>query len=469
MTCSGDDGTSERSLPQVAPVPAGRSAADECSNAGRHASEPGSGPEGETRPISVVAERVPTASSSRPGHVFTEGPSNPIRKAHSLIDKVYRWENLVTAWKRVRANKGAHGLDRITIRQFESDWEIHLREIERQLIEKRFTPQPVRRVYIPKASDPNQRRPLGIPTVADRIVGQALLQILDPLFDATLSHRSFGFRKGRKAHHAIATAIRDAKDGFRQVVDADIASFFDKIDHQVVMSFVRARIADGRVLDLIEAFLKAGVSENGSVRVPTEGTPQGGVISPWLSNLVLDQLDKALEARNLRHVRYADDFVVLTKTRQEAQDALAFVAEVLAKLKLSLHETKTRLTDFNEGFEFLGFRFRRSRLCIRAKSLDRFKDKVRSLTRRQQGRNVEAVIVDINAVVRGWSAYFGSAEVSERFRKLDAWIRMRIRSFRFQRRCRNDNWRIQNKLLAKWGLLSLQRCRPSYRLVLANT
>ena len=194
-----------------------------------------------------------------------------------------------------------------------------------------------------------------------------------------------------------------------------------------------------------------------------------GVTSPWLSNLVLDQLDKALEGKGLRHVRYADDFVVLTKTRQEAADALAFVAEVLGKLKLSLHETKTRLTDFNEGFEFLGFCFRRSHLGVRAKSLERFKDRIRSLTRRQQGRNVVAVIADVNAVLRGWSGYFGVAEVADIYTKLDCWIRMRIRSFRLQRRCLNDNWRLRNQRLAKWGLLSLLQCRPSSRLLLVDT
>ncbi len=471
MTRSGGDGARKRSLSQGSPrqAPAGHSAAEEVSSAGRHANEAESGSGSEHRPPAGPDEGTPIWTSSRPGRVSTEDQSKPVRKAHSLIDKVYRWENLYTAWRRVRANKGAHGLDRVTIRHFEADWETHLREIQRQLIEKRYTPLPVRRVYIPKASDPTKRRPLGIPTVADRIVGQALLQILDPLFDSTLSERSFGFRRGRKARHAIATVIRDAREGYRHVVDADIASFFDRISHQVAMSLVRARIADGRVLKLIEAFLKAGVCEDGTVHVPAEGTPQGGVISPWLSNLVLDVLDKALEDRGFRHVRYADDFVVLTRTRQEAQDALAFVAEVLGTLKLSLHETKTRLTDFHEGFEFLGFRFRRGRLGVRAKSLERFKDKIRGLTRRQQGRNVVAVIADLNAVLRGWSGYFGVAEVSCTFRWLDSWIRMRVRSFRLQRRCHNDNWRLPNQLLAKWGLLSLQQCRPSYRLSLVDT
>ena len=375
---------------------------------------------------------------------------------------MYRWENLYTAWRRVRRNKGAHGLDRVTIRQFEADWETHLREIQRKLVERRYKPQPVRRVYIPKP--PKQRRPLGIPIVADRVVGQALHQVLDPLFDKSMSERSFGFRKGRKAHHAIATVIRDAKEGYRQVVDADIASFFDRIDHQVMMSLVRARIADGRVLNLIEAFLKAGVFENNSVYVPTEGVPQGGVISPWLSNLVLDVLDKAIEAKNWRHVRYADDFVVLVRSRQEAKEAHGYVKEILGQLKLSLHETKTRLTDFSEGFEFLGFRFRRYHLGIRGRSIDRFQDRLRTLTRRQQGRNIEAVIADVNPVVRGWAGYVGVAEVTKVLERLDCWVRMRLRAFRYQRRSRHDNHRLTNRRLAKMGLLSLQHCRPRGRL-----
>lgn len=385
-------------------------------------------------------------------------------KAYSLIDKVYGWNNLYRAWRRVRRNKGAHGLDRITIHAFEADWEIHLNEIQRKLKERRYEPQPVRRVYIPKAGDPKARRPLGVPVVADRIVQQALLQILDPLFDADMSDRSFGFRKGRKAHHAVATVIRDGKEGYRYVVDADIASFFDRLDHQVVMSRVRARVGDGRVLGLIEAFLKAGVYEAGVVSVPREGTPQGGVVSPWLANLVLDDLDKALEARGYRHVRYADDFVVLCTTPEEAVNARTFVEEVLGALKLSLHETKTRLTDFREGFEFLGFRFRWFRLGIRSKSLERFKDKVRLLTKRQQGRNVDAILHDLNPVLRGFAGYFGYAEAAGLFDRLDAWVRMRVRAFKTKRRSRNDNWRLRNRRLAKWGLLSLHHCRPNGRL-----
>jgi RNA-directed DNA polymerase len=401
------------------------------------------------------------ARQRQAGHARAASPRrDPKRKAHSLIDKVYRWDNLVAAWKRVRANKGAHGLDRVTIRHFEADVETHLHEIQRKLMQRRYSPQPVRRVYIPKGGGA-KLRPIGIPVVADRVVQQAILQIVDPIFDPEMSERSFGFRKGRKAHDAIATAIQDAKEGYRYVVDADVRSFFDEIGHDVAMSRVRARIADGRVLDLFEAFLKAGVMEGGVVTVPKAGTPQGGVVSPWIANLVLDDLDKAIEAKGWRHVRYADDFVVLCRSREEAERALVYVKEVLEGLKLSLHETKTRLTDFAEGFEFLGFRFRRYHLGIGAKAIERFKDKVRKLTRRQQGRNVDAVIADLNPVVRGWVRYFGVAEVRGILYPLDCWVRMRIRAFRFKRKRKNDNWRLPNRRLEKWGLLSLLQCRPT--------
>jgi RNA-directed DNA polymerase len=458
--CVGQDSDSQGRVEH----PAGHSAVDTAREAGHQVSVavPTTGAETPTTRRSTEGAQSP--ASSQPGPALVNGQRSVRPKAYSLIDKVYGWNNLNTAWRRVRANKGAHGLDRVTIRDFEADWEKHLNEIQRKLKQDRFEPQPVRRVYIPKPGDPSARRPLGVPVVADRVVQQALLQVLDPLFDAFMSERSFGFRKGRKAHHAIATVIRDGKDGYRHVVDADVASFFDRLDHQVTMSRVRQRVGDGRVLKLIEAFLKAGVYEAGVVSVPQQGTPQGGVISPWLANLVLDDLDKALESRGYRHVRYADDFVVLCATPEDAAQAKTFVEEVLGQLKLSLHETKTRLTDFREGFDFLGFRFRWLRLGIRVKSLERLKDKVRLLTRRQQGRNVDAILQDLNPVLRGFARYFGVAEVGGLFTRLDAWIRMRVRAFKTKRRRRTDNRRIRNRRLAKWGLLSLQECRPAERL-----
>lgn len=444
--------------------PAGDTAASSETSPGHQVLVAGAASAVDTLPGDGSAEGVQNPATSPPGPAPINGQRVSRPKAYSLIDKVYSWRNLYTAWRRVRANKGAHGLDRVTIRDFEAEWSMHLGEIQRKLKQNRFEPQPVRRVYIPKPGDPSARRPLGVPVVADRIVQQALLQVLDPLFDADMSERSFGFRRGRRAHDAIATVIRDWRDGLRHVFDADIASFFDRLDHQVTMSRVQLRVGDVRVLKLIEAFLKAGVYEAGVVSVPVEGTPQGGVISPWLANLVLDDLDKALESSGLRHVRYADDFVVLCATPQEAARAQVLVKEVLGQLKLSLHETKSRLTDFRAGFDFLGFRFRRGRLGIRDKSLTRFKDKVRLLTRRQQGRNVDAVLANVNPVLRGFARYFGGAEVTDLFTKLDTWVRLRIRAFRLKRCCRNDNWRLPKRKLAKWGLLSLLQCRPEERL-----
>lgn len=456
------------SAPSAAECPAGHSAVESKSPAGHRVGFFARRRAAESQGPSTGMDGQQSSPKPSSGNARAASPRRSKRKAHSLIDKVYRWDNLYRAWRRVRRNKGVHGLDRVTIRDFEADWETHLREVQRKLMERRYEPTPVRRAYIPKPADPKKRRPLGIPIVADRIVQQAIFQVVDPLFDHTMSDRSFGYRKGRKAHDAIATLISDAKEGFRFVLDADIASFFDEIDHDVVMSCVKARIADGRVLDLFEAFLQAGISEDGNVTVPSKGVPQGGVISPWLSNLVLDVLDQEIERQGFRHVRYADDFVVLCPTWQEAERAQSVVKEVLRTLKLSLHETKTRLTDCERGFEFLGFHFRHYRLGIRRVSIERFKDRVRSVTRRWQGRNVDAVLADLNAVLRGWANYFGVAQVSLVLRTLDSWIRMRVRGFKYKRRCYHDNWRLPSKRLERWGLLSLQHCRPRLRISYAR-
>ncbi|MGH7868589.1 MAG: group II intron reverse transcriptase/maturase [Candidatus Dormibacteraceae bacterium] len=414
---------------------------------------------GEAKP-----DDVPSKSSlSVPGSGRRTGQEKPVLKHHSLIDKVYNWQNLWTAWRRVRRNKGAHGLDRVTIQAFETNAEMHLRELQRLLMQKRYRPHPVRRVYIPKASDPKQRRPLGIPTVLDRVCQQAVYQVLYPIFAAGFSARSYGFMVGRSAHQAVATVLQDGKEGYKSVVDADIASFFDRLDHEVVMSHVRRRVADGRVLDLIEAFLQAGVMEDGIVSVPNEGSPQGGVISPLLANIVLDAFDKAIEARGWRHVRYADDFVILTQTPQEAAEALQYAQSVLQELKLEVHQTKTRVTTLFNGFEFLGFHFRRHTLGPRQRSIDKFKTDVRRLTRRQQGINIEAVIRKLNPSIRGWSRYFGAGEVQRTFTGLDGWVRMRVRAYRWKRRNHNDNWRFPTEMLTDWGLLSLLQCRPELR------
>lgn len=466
---SSDNRNEIRSPERTAERPARHSAVATDGPVGHRADRSVSSDPGESRSEPVIDDGREKLRWSLPGRPRVVRPrKDKSRKAHSLIDKVYRPDNLYRAWRRVRRNRGVHGLDKMSIQMFDSNWEIHLTEIHRHLKERRYKPCPVRRVYIPKSSDPNKLRPLGIPTVKDRIVQQAILQIVEPTFDDEMSERSFGYRKGRSQRDAVTTVLADAREGYRHLVDADISGFFDNICHQVVMSRVRARIADGRVLDLLEAFLKAGVWEDGKLIVPSAGVPQGGVISPWLSNLVLDDLDKAIEAKGWRHVRYADDFVILCKSPDETRDALSYVKEVLGKLKLSLHESKTRLTNFREGFEFLGFRFRRYWLGVSNRSLDRFKDRIRHVTRRQQGRNVDAVLADLAPILRGWAGYFGIADVTWLFHCLDQWIRMRMRAFKLKRRCRHDNHRIPNKRLARWGLLSLLDCRPRFRLSYAH-
>ena len=419
----------------------------------------------ETPMLETVDETPTPPVVSDPGLTRPKSQRERVLKAHSLIDKVYDWNNLYKAWRKVRKNKGAHGLDRVTIRMFESDLDKNLQAIQRQLKEKRFVPQPGRKVDIPKGSDPSKTRRLLIPRVTDRVVQQAIYQILNPIFEPEFSDRSYGFRPGRRAHHAIATLMQDKTEGFRHVVDADIKSFFDCIDHQVAMSHIRAKVADGRVLDLIEDFLKVGAITTETSSIPTEGTPQGGVLSPLIANIVLDQLDKKLEQTEWRFVRYADDFVVLTPNREEAEQALKLVQETLQELKLSLSEEKTSITTFREGFDFLGFHPVINSIGVRQKSIERLKDKVRKVTKRNQGRNVKAVLKDLNSVLRGWAGYFGAAKVSKLFREMDRWIRMRIRGFKNKRRNKNDNWRISNRKLRKWGLISLQECRPKERFI----
>ena len=396
---------------------------------------------------------------------LNKGGATPVPKAHSLIDKVYRWENLQQAYRRVKRNKGAHGLDRVTLRMFEADRDKHLAEIQRKLMQHRYTWQPVRRVYIPKASNHKELRPIGIPVVADRIVGQALILVLDPIFDRHLSDRSFAYRKGRKAHDAITTIWSDVQDGFAYAADCDIKSCFDQICHHVVKSRIRRRVADGPVLDLLDAYLKAGISEDGNVIVPSRGIPQGGVMTPWMMNLVLDDLDRVIETSPHRIVRYADDFVVLCKSRQEANDALASIRKTLEMLRLSLNEDKSSVVSVRSGLTFLGFQFYRKGVGISIQAIDRFKDEVRHLTRRQQGRNIEMVSADLAPVVRGWANYFGVADCLRCFAKLDGWMRMRLRAFKLKRRCCHDNWRIPTSRLCRWGFLSLLECRPNRQLL----
>ena len=382
------------------------------------------------------------------------------RKYHSLYDKVYAMGNLSEAWDRVKENKGAGGVDGESIQQFAKDWERNLAELQRLLKEKRYVPPPVRRHYIPKPD--GRMRPLGIPTVRDRIVQQAVKNILEPIFEPQFKDCSYGFRPGRSAHQAAGKLRAYAAAGYRWVVDADIQGFFDNLDHGLLLQFLRERVVDGSVLKLISAWLTAGVMEEGAVRTVVAGTPQGGVISPLLANIYLDQFDRIMEERGYRLIRYADDFVVMCKLERKAKRALEVSKEILeGKLKLTLHPEKTRIVHIRDGFDFLGFQFRGHYQRPRAKTLSSFKERVRRVTRRQQGKNLKQVVKVLNPVIRGWGGYQRRGDVKTLFTELDKWVRMRLRAFKEKKKAvRHQNRRIPNRWLAKQGLISLTSLLP---------
>lgn len=377
------------------------------------------------------------------------------RKWYTLYDKVYTLSNLFEAWRKVRSNKGAGGIDKETIQQFEENLDRNLWELHRLLKEKRYSPKAVRRVNILK--DDGRKRPLGIPTVRDRIVQQAVLNIIEPIFEAKFCDCSYGFRPARNAHQAVEKIKEYYEMGYQWVLDADIQAYFDNINHDILMNFVREEIVDGSVLKLIRAWLTAGVMDSMKLRKTTTGTPQGGVISPLLANIYLHYFDQTMLERGYRLVRYADDFVILCKLERKAQRALEVTKQIIeGELKLTVHPEKTRIVHFDEGFEFLGFKFYWKFTGPREKSLKKFKDKVRNTTRRQQGNNLQFVIKNLNPIIRGWGNYYRKSNIKSLFRDLDQWIRMRIRAFIEKKKAiMHQNRRIPNKWLVEQGLVSL--------------
>jgi len=377
-------------------------------------------------------------------------------KYHSLRDKVFSLKNLYAAFQHVKRNKGKAGLDRVSIKQFESDLENNIQNIHKELKTAIYNPSPVLRVYIPKGR--HDKRPLGIPIVKDRVVQQAFRQIIEPIFEKDFSDNSFGFRPKRSCHDAIRRLEQYKQEGYRSILDADIKAFYDTIPHKLIMDSLCEKIADGWVLNSIENMLKAGVMEDGIVHKTNQGTPQGGVISPLLANLVGDIIDKELEKAGYKFVRYADDFVVMTKTQEELPAALTYVKEIIeGKLGMKLSEDKTKLTNFKRGFRFLGFDFKGKNKGISMKSLDKLKDTVRDITRRTQGVNLIAVIEKLNPVIRGHVNYFRLGNVQTVYRKLDCWVRMRLRCFKFSRKWKTDNKRFPVHRFFKMGLLSFER------------
>lgn len=377
-------------------------------------------------------------------------------KHHSLTGRIDM--NLMSrAFRNVKRNRGAAGIDKVSIHMYEANLDDNLAALMRKLKERSFVPQPVRRVYIPKDPLGKKLRPLGIPAVSDRVAQEVLRQLLEPIFEPLFHKNSFGFRPKRSAHGAIRSALACHAEGLRVVLDADIVGFFDNIPHQVMMQAVCEEIADGNILTIIERFLKAGVMEDGVFKPTNIGTPQGGVLSPLIANITLNKLDWELDAQGYRFVRYADDFVVLCSHQTQAESALQTVKETLAKLGLALSPEKTEITTYAKGYAFLGFDLSSRSRTMREKSERKFKDKVRQLTRRKHNFEPAKVIDPLNRVIRGTANYFGTdfGTHYETFRRLDKWIRMRMRCMKFKRKSHHDNSRMKKRSLRQLGLLSL--------------
>ena len=360
------------------------------------------------------------------------------------------------AFKGVKRNRGAAGIDKVSVEMFEANLDDNLDALMRDLKTRgAFKPKPLRRVYIPKGK--GKVRPLGIPAVRDRIAQEVLRRLLSPIFEQLFHVNSFGFRPGRSCHQALERVLDLWRKGNKHVLDADIQGFFDNIPHSVIMTGLANVVADGNILGLVERFLRAGVMENGVFKPTTVGTPQGGVISPLLANITLNSLDWLLDKHGLQFVRYADDFVVMCRSQAQAKEALAVVKSHLGdELGLSLSPEKTHIAKFSEGFAFLGFNLCSRSVTMRAKSVEKFKSKIRETTIR--GHNLDDdLIMKLNRVIRGTANYFATSFSHNRnlFTELDKWIRVRLRSMKFKRKWKTDNRRLRLKHLRRMGLLSL--------------
>ena len=381
---------------------------------------------------------------------------------YSLMDKVYAPATLRAAWAKVRANGGAAGVDGQSLERFAARAEGYLAELATALQEDSYRPQPVKRVDIPKGD--GRTRPLGIPTVKDRIAQTAVKLVIEPIFEAAFRPTSYGFRPGRRCRDALGEVDHLIKGGYTFVVDADLESYFDSIPHEQLRERVAERISDGRILALLHGWLEQDILRGMERWRPTAGTPQGAVISPLLANIYLHPLDERLAAQGHRMVRYADDFVVLCKSREEAETALGAIRQWVAANGLRLHPDKTHLGDCRqagEGFDFLGYRFEAGRRRVRKKSLTRLKDSIRDKTRRTRGDSLARIVADLNPGLRGWFGYFQHAH-PRTFLVLDKFIRRRLRSLLRKQdkrpgfgRCRADHQRWPTAFFAQAGLFAL--------------
>jgi RNA-directed DNA polymerase len=380
----------------------------------------------------------------------------------SLIDKVYAPGNLAAATAKVVSHRGAAGVDHVDVEAFAQHAERYQKELREQLRRGSYRPQAIRRVYIPKPGS-DEKRPLGIPTVRDRVVQTAIVHVLEPIFERDFAPNSYGFRPQRGAQQALDRVETLLAAGYGYVVDADLKSYFDTIPHEQLLQRLRDKVADGRLLGLIESFLKAGILDGLREWTPIAGAPQGAVLSPLLSNIYLDPLDQRMAASGYEMVRYADDFVILCRTRQDAERALAVVQSWVAENGLTLHPTKTRIVEASkESFDFLGYRFDGSKRDVRPKSLSKLKNTVRAKTKRTDGRSLRIIIDDLNRTLRGWFGYFKRCHLRV-FSTLDGWIRRRLRSLLRKRQGRKgisrhgaDEARWPNAYFAEQGLYSLK-------------
>ena len=388
-------------------------------------------------------------------------------KWFALIDKVYAERNLEASFKKVARNRGASGVDHETVEGFERQLPGAIRELSESLRTEAYRPQAIRRVSIPKPGT-NQTRPLGIPTVRDRIVQAAIVHAIEPIFEQTFAEHSYGFRPGRGCKDALRRVEQLLREGYVHVVDADLKGYFDTIPHGRLMTRLKAKISDGRLLGLIESFLKAEVMDGLEHWTPEAGAPQGAVLSPLLSNVYLDELDQLMVTHGIEMVRYADDFVILCRSAADAERSLELVRAWVSANGLTLHPEKTRIVDSRtDHFDFLGYSFRGQSHWPRQKSIQKLRDTIRQKTRRTSGRSLQCVIVDTNRTLRGWFEYFKHSSYPNIFDTTDAWVRGRLRSIlrkRSKRRCRGrglDHHRWPNAFFTAQGLHSLVAARAA--------
>jgi len=385
-------------------------------------------------------------------------------KWYSLMDKVYALPNLESAFKEVKRRKGGAGVDQETIEMFERNLEENLRKVSEELARGRYRPRAIRRTWIPKPGS-REKRPLGIPTVRDRVVQAALRHVLEPIFEREFAEQSYGFRPKRGCKDALRRVNKLLEAGNHWVVDADLKSYFDTIPHERLIEQVEEKVSDGRIIGLLREYLKQEVMETMTSWRPEEGTPQGAVISPLLSNLYLNELDHQMEELGCEMVRYADDLVILSRSQEEAEEALKEVSKWTAEAGLKLHPEKTRIVDARQkevGFDFLGYHFERGLRWPRKKSLKKLKDTIRAKTKRNNGRSLKVIIEDVNRTTRGWIEYFKHSHWTT-FEPLDKWIRRRLRTMlrkrqhrRGQGKTKRDHMQWPNAYFAEQGLLTLE-------------